>query len=69
MRVRAGPKVHLLVFNDLIPGLENWCVLHLDALGHLHDSLQQLCAVADGDKGRAEPVMRSVHSGGDFTDT
>lgn len=45
------PKVYLLVSNDLISGLENWCVLHLDAFGHFHDFLQQLSAIADINKG------------------
>lgn len=40
-------NVYLLVFNDLISGLKNWGVLHLDAFSHFQDFLQQLCAIPD----------------------
>lgn len=43
--------VYLLVFHDLISGLEHRCILHIDAFCHFHHFLQQLCAVPEKNKG------------------
>lgn len=43
--------VYLLVFHDLISGLEHRCILHVDAVCHFHHFLQQLCAIPEKNKG------------------
>lgn len=43
--------VYLLVFHDLISGLEHRCILHVDAFCHFHHFLQQLCAIPEKNKG------------------
>lgn len=46
------PHMYLLAFHDLISGLENWRILHLDAFGHFHHFVQQLRAVPDRNRRR-----------------
>lgn len=44
---RTGGRVeaYLLLLDNLIPGLEDGGVLHLDALRHVLHLLQELCAI------------------------
>ncbi len=43
--VRLCSQIYLLLLNNLISCLKDWCVHHLDAFSHFLHFLQELCTV------------------------